>query len=467
MIPHCVRIEEIEVHNFKNVINGVLNFNNPRKNYTASVVGIYGQNGSGKTTMIDAISLLKYVLSGKKVPTYFSDCINVSKDSAIIKYTFRVTADETEYLAKYEMQIRKDKDESEKNIDNVLEKPKYKTTIVNEKLSCSYKNINENTKMSVIANTNTNSNEIFVPNVKYKILCGSSKETVTNLLVAKKLSLESSTSFLFSRELINTISLNTFNEKSVYSTLFEVLVWYGNCELFVFENKSNGLIQLNALPLSYKINEKNTTVYGRVAIKLDDSTVIPLKIYKNVQKVIEKMNIVLEQVIPGLNVNITNLGEQLLPDGTTGCRVQLTSQKSDRTIPLKYESEGIKKIISILQLLIVMYNSPSITIAIDELDSGVFEYLLGELLRIISEKGKGQLVFTSHDLRPLETLDKGFVAFTTTNPENRYIRLTNVKTNNNLRDFYYRDIILGIQEEQLYEKTKNSDIALAFLEAGE
>ena len=40
--------------------------------------------------------------------------------------------------------------------------------------------------MSVIADTNTNSNEIFVPYVKYKTLCGTSKETETNLLVAKK-----------------------------------------------------------------------------------------------------------------------------------------------------------------------------------------------------------------------------------------------------------------------------------------
>lgn len=108
-----------------------------------------------------------------------------------------------------------------------------------------------------------------------------------------------------------------------------------------------------------------------------------------------------------------------------------------------------------MQLLIVVYNNSSITVAIDELDSGIFEYLLGELLRIISEKGKGQLIFTSHNLRPLETLDKGFIAFTTTNPENHYIRMTNVKENHNLRDFYYRDIVLGEQSEVVYEETNN------------
>lgn len=113
-----------------------------------------------------------------------------------------------------------------------------------------------------------------------------------------------------------------------------------------------------------------------------------------------------------------------------------------------------------------MYNNSSITVVIDELDSGIFEYLLGEILKIISEKGQGQLIFTSHNLRPLETLDKSFIVFTTTNPNNRYIRLTNVKENNNLRNFYYRNIVLGGQDEVVYDPTSNYEIALAFREAG-
>ena len=179
------------------------------------------------------------------------------------------------------------------------------------------------------------------------------------------------------------------------------------------------------------------------------------------------MNVVLEQIIPGLNVGVKSLGEELLKDNTKGIRVQLTSIRGNKSIALKYESEGIKKIVAILQLLIVIYNNPSVTVAIDELDSGIFEYLLGEIMRIISEHGKGQLIFTSHNLRPLETIDKSFVAFTTVNPDNRYIRFTNVKTSNNLRDFYYRDIILGEQSEPVYEPTNNRKIAYAFLKAGD
>lgn len=67
----------------------------------------------------------------------------------------------------------------------------------------------------------------------------------------------------------------------------------------------------------------------------------------------------------------------------------------------------------------------------------------------------------------LGIINAGFIAFTTTNPGKRYIRLSNVKGNNNLRDFYYRDIVLGEQSEQVYNPTNNFEIALAFREAGE
>ena len=82
-------------------------------------------------------------------------------------------------------------------------------------------------------------------------------------------------------------------------------------------------------------------------------------------------------------------------------------------------------------------------------------------------KVHGSIALTDGPQFNAVTETKGFIAFTTTNPDNRYIRLKDIKTNHNLRDFYYRDIVLGEQDEPVYEPTNSYEIALAFREAGE
>ncbi len=464
-----VRIEGIEIENFKNVQFGSIHFDSNSKNYKSSILGLYGQNGSGKTALIDAIALLKLCLSGKHVPVNFADYVNVDAEYATLRYTFKVINNKTniEYEVVYEFSLRKEIDESTQNTETAdASVQQFKAVIFNEILSSSYKTAEEKVKMQPVIDTRTE--DVFVPASKYTLLIGSNKKTKTNLLSYKKLTETTSRSFVFSKELLNELRKNRKDDKPTYYLDFiEALIWFGNYELFVVDTSNSGLITLNALPLAFRYEENNKFSIGSLMINLNKPTLIPKDAYELVNKLIDNMNIVLAQLIPGLKISVKNLGNELAANGGIRSKIELMSHKNSKKIPLKYESEGIKKIISILQLLIVVYNKPSITVAVDEFDSGVFEYLLGEMLRIISEKGKGQLIFTSHNLRPLETLDKSFVAFTTTNPNNRYIRFTNIKTNNNLRDFYYRDIVLGEQNEPVYEPTNNYEIALAFREAGE
>ena len=464
-----VRIESISIHNFKNIVNGSIDLTNKKKGLKASILGLYGQNGSGKTALIDAIQLLQCTLQGRKVPSAFAECINVEAQHARLSFSFWVNNSIGTYHATYSFSLRKEKDETTQNALSISDTTNYRACIFDEELRCSFESADEKVRVSPVMDTKTE--EIFVPRSKYKLLIGSNKATAMDLLVAKRIAAAEARSFLFSRELISIIHANKqeiglSSEARRYMELIENLVAYGNHELFIINNANSGLTSLNAQSLAFKYVEKNMGVFSTFTVPLEKPTVIPIEETQFLCKVIESMNIVLQQIIPGLTIRITSLGNQLMENGKQGERIQLVSQKNSHSIPLQYESEGIKRIVSILQLLIVVYNQPSATIAVDDLDSGIFEYLLGEILRIISENGKGQLIFTSHNLRPLETLDKRFIAFTTTNPENRYIRMINVKENNNLRDLYYRDIMLGEQNEELYEPTNNSEIALAFHEAG-
>lgn len=469
-----VRISNISIRNFKNVINGELSFVNSRKNFKASVLGLYGQNGSGKTALIDVLELLKLALCGVEIPNKFADYINVAAEKSEVDYTFEITSDGTVYQVVYSLVLAREAAQDKGNSENNSTGSDFKVTVIKEVLRCQNRDSKGRLRIGRVIDTDTP--EAFVPKPKFKLLTGGKKDVATDLIVAKKISQKTSKSFVFSKDLLVTIQNNYEQEKEKgsvsdelanYVLMIESLVHYGNAELFIINTANSGIISLNAQPLAFKLQGKSRGSLGTIALPVDDAAVIPEDMFNVTSDVVKNMNIVLEQIIPGLTIGVKNLGNQLMPSGEMGTRIALVSKKNSKEIPLKYESEGIKKIVSILQLLVVVYNQPSITVAVDELDSGVFEYLLGEILKILAEKGKGQLIFTSHNLRPLETIDRGFVAFTTTNPSNRYIRLTNVKENNNLRDFYYRDIMLGEQEEEVYETTNNSEIALAFREAGE
>ena len=469
MTDTIVRLESISIENFKNIKNGQLSFANNRKAFRTSILGLYGQNGSGKTALIDAIELLQLALKGQSIPVKFADYINVEAGYALLQYEFSVLGDGEKYQAFYAFKLKAEKIPDTQNMaGSESEETHYRAVITEETLSYAYENSVSKIRKSPLIDTT--SPKVFAPAGKYSCLVGKDKDVAMNLMVDKKVSLEKSKSFVFSRELLTAFRNNTDGlsngEYQRHMLLIESLVRYGNYELFVINTTNSGIISMNVLPLSFKYENGLSGAVGNILIPLEDAVPIPEEAVAMVERVIVNMNIVLSQIVPGLTIRIENLGEMVFANGRKGVKVQLMSLKNSKAIPLKYESEGIKKIISILQLLIVVYNRPSITVAIDELDAGVFEYLLGELLRIISEKGKGQLIFTSHNLRPLETLDHGFIAFTTTNPSNRYIRMSNLKDNNNLRDFYFRDIILGEQSEEVYDPTNNAEIALAFREAG-
>ena len=462
-----VRIHKITLCDFKNVEFGSIDFACAKKHGQSSVdiMGLYGQNGSGKTALIDALAILKTILSGRSLA---DDCVNyitIGKQSAHMAYIFEICMQGEIFNVEYSFDLVKEKVDSDSNIENLPSTVKYRAAIKNEILRMSGIVSGHKVKMQPLINT-TSQDSPFVPNTKYHEIIGTDKDLKNKLMVSKQLASERSQSFIFLKD--TQLAIRSNCKVIEYKTVINALVHYGNFYLYVVDTRSAGLINMNAaLPFFFRFNNEKFLSTGSIAIKLEGSSIVPIEVCTIIQKAISNMNTVLEQVLPGFNVRLENLGMALLPDNSEGCTVELVSVRNGNTLPLRYESEGIKKIISILQLLIAMYNNAGVTVAIDELDAGIFEYLLGELLKVIVESGKGQLIFTSHNLRPLETIDKKYIFFTTTNPKNRYIQLENVQTNNNMRYFYYRDIVLGGQKEELYDLTNNYEIALSFKEAGE
>jgi hypothetical protein len=261
---------------------------------------------------------------------------------------------------------------------------------------------------------------------------------------------------------------SVMEEGEIFKDIIEGLIEYGHRKLHVFGNQEDGIINLSiGLPMTIHSKRHWGDILVPVNAQSQGGVLIPEILFQTVQKMIPKINRVLNAMIPDVNIKFEELGRELNKKGEKMVRGELISLRGDQKIPIRYESEGIKKIICILPIFIGAFSDPSMTIAVDELDAGIFEYLLGEILRVFQDYGKGQLLFTSHNMRPLELLNQQFIIFTTINPENRYIQIKRIKRSNNLRDVYYRDIQLGGEKETLYQETSRNALTFALEEAEE
>ena len=381
------RLSRIEIYNFKNIKRAELDFKN-------SILGLYGQNGSGKTALIDVLVLIKTILCGQKVSSDFSNMIHVDADYSRIVVQF--TMDENERHSEIDYSFKFNR-----------------SCIYDEILSYAY--MDGETRVVKSKLIDTSNSMTFGPVSKYKSLIGTSKENELDVMVIRKMVRKEFRSFIFSSEFLEVVR-NRSNEckdedffRHVY--ILESLVNFANYELFVVKSKCCK----------------------------DDSMVLSKSALDVYKRKIESMNRVVPYLVPDLTLDVQVLGKELMRDSSVGYRVELVSNK----IPFKYESDGVKRIVSILQPLIGVFNNTSVVVAIDDLDCGIHEYLFGEIVKMMSEQAKGQLIFTAHNLRPLEIINKKFLAFTTTDPDNRYVRYKNIAAHNNLRDVYLRDIALS------------------------
>ena len=240
---------------------------------------------------------------------------------------------------------------------------------------------------------------------------------------------------------------------------------YASSNLSVFTNDESSMAYLNSICIHIRQNQTISfdDEEDELFIDLDKENLVSKDKYdKYYLNIFNEINEVMPSFIDGFSIEPKILGNKLNDKNEEMVEFTILSTNNGKTIPLAYESSGIKKILAIISFLIGVYNDESVTLVVDEFDSGVFEFLLGQLLKVFDKFAKGQLIFTAHNSRGLEMLDANQVVFTTTNKDNRYIRVKNLKKSNNFRDFYYRAIVLGGQDEKLYYESTETKIALAF-----
>ena len=564
------RIRSIEIWNFRNIEHGKVLFPNCKSEeiYESkpSVLGLYGQNGSGKTSVIMAISILKDLLSGRSLSSKYESCIrhNFEKCSLSFELVQGLLVDDDNLPDfSYYNQIYYSFDIIKTEETNEDGSAGTKLHVVNEVLSGKQTDNFGNrikTKQKLFDARPSESDEKGRPfgnKTRFLRIVGNDKDLANKLRDAKVVAYDRSTSFIFSnntsKALIDqkSIAIDKYNDtgkkifeklseiidlipeklkkalsdigsidessdeefervfdewleecteeqleqlkekwvlieqiiaeldvimedfpvsydRYIFYMLIELLTLYGKHFLFTIDTTSTGLINVNEQwpILLWRLDSQKNPHANRVYLNLDKPSSIQEKDYAGIKASLSSVSKVLSSVVPGLSLEMVDMGKQIANDGkATVCIFEIMSNREGNLIPLRYESDGVRRLVSILSLLIAAYNQPFFTIAIDEIDSGIFEYLLGEILKILSVSAKGQIVFTSHNLRPLEVLPPRFLCFTTTNPEKKFVRLQN-RGNSNFRDGYFRNIVLGTSDEAIYNPTDPFEIEMAFYEAG-
>ncbi len=458
MRDFVVRLASLTLKNIKNVKNGsvFMPMANERKFESggAEILGIYGQNGSGKTAIVDALFFLQRIMTGHELDRNMIDYIDTDASGAEIHAEFKLFGKDVLFEVGYHICFIKKYGEI--NIDR-----EYLNCAVNQDGARTNKNIFMDYQR---AETDT----VFKPQKRLDELVGKDKEIKMDLIVARKMAEKSNCSYIFGESSREIFCKQFDNDFRNYAIVISALFNFALKDLFVIRNAHSGMITANfILPMAFCVEKEQMGMKGDFVVPLTGPVVLDAEKKELLHAIINQINTVLYTIIPGMSLDMKDDGRQALDSGEDGWKVELMSvREGKKPIPIRMESDGIIKIVSILNALIQAFGNPSICLVIDELDAGIFEYMLGELLDVFEKSAKGQLIFTSHNLRALEMLDKESIMFSTVNPNNRYIHMKNVKDTNNLRSMYIRSITLGGQDETIYEETDSLKIARAFRKAG-
>lgn len=491
-----IRLTSLELRNFKNIREGniVLSSWSTKRSLPGSdIIGIYGQNGSGKTSVIQALAVLKDIFYGDDISRSAADCVSKkfgdekAEDARIC--VKGVKFDEDSQSAVYEFSYTVAIAEAGSRIaetDKGL-------VITAEEITIKRFSGKKSKRTLMAYNGGDDSWDYEIrPKTAWKSIFAANEKIRTELVVEQRLALKNHSSLIFSDDFFRLLSkvyrqctasggdatrgktdnIGRFCELTAIVNIVQLCELIASIKLFaisdfaIVDTTRYAISIMNHLKMSTHEGENRVIADASFDVNLLEPNDLKPRQLDALNSTLKKMNPVLTALVPGLSLSLYRFGQSLGDDGKPVERVQITCVRDGFALPLRCESEGIKKLVSILILLIDVYAKPSACVAVDELDSGIFEFLLGELLQVLKEHGRGQLIFTAHNLRPLEILDKGSLYFTTTNPDNRYIKFRGSREKNNLRNQYLRAINLGGQPETVYEPTNSFDIDGAFYDAG-
>lgn len=216
-----VRIQTAAIKHFRNVSSGEIRFpcNLASDPFTmkSDVLGIYGQNGSGKTTFIDALEVLKCLLSGDPIKERLESCISKGHDMAELSFEFSIEDDQDhKFRAVYSAQVG--------------------LNCLNESVKASVLQDGVWTRMNTILECRSaDTKAVIIPDTKKRELFGKDPQLLDELRITKMLCAKEHRSLLFSDEIF--VLLQRGSGSTLWYHMLATLRHFAGASLFVINSR--------------------------------------------------------------------------------------------------------------------------------------------------------------------------------------------------------------------------------------
>lgn len=404
----------IELNFYKKTIN---NDFNPEK---YRIKGIYGENGSGKTAIVQSIKLLSNFIIDKNylldtdTQNNLYELINKRLKEGFIEVEYYVNIQELNYILRYYIAFGIKDDE--------------RVYITEEKLDVKKANYSKN-KYRTIYQTRNGELVEFVDGEIFEII----KEKTLNLLDRQTFN----STLFFSKE-----NSEMLIDRQSYH--FYLLLIMCSLSTMVYIDAEDSHATYIVKKRISELDETDTCVFEKDFIKRlkndlfktsNDEIMIPKELFPSYQDKISRMAEFIKIFKPELETIEIETKDK---DKYYKCNLKMVYL--GYTLDKEYESRGIKKMMDLFDYLDAA--SQGAIVFIDELDANVNDVYLDKIIEYFIYYGKGQLCFTAHNLSPMSILtnNKSSINFiSAVNTVHTWVKTGNLSPENAYKNGFIED----------------------------